>query len=512
MTNSEPLLTMKGISKSFPAVKALIDVDMELYPGEVLIIVGENGAGKSTLMKIIAGALSHDSGEIILENRPVSFANPAEAQDNGIRIVYQEQALIPDLNAVENIFLGIEDAKVFSGSVFGILDKKKMHKEAVNIIKETFDMEIDPSVPIAKLPMVQKQIVEIIRAIVKDTKILILDEPTSALEDEEREHLFSFIRKLKATGVGIIYCSHYIEECIEIGDRIIALRDGIKVGESLKEEATLDNIVELMVGKKLSDQFPKEHVPTGEAPLLKVESLSLGREYHDISLELYPGEIVGIAGLAGCGKVSFARTIFGINRPSDGSITVNNTTYTGGYTCLEAMENNIAFLPADRKSEGLFLDQSVQYNITLSNLDTIMSPWLKNDKEKAAAKRYVDSLKIKTPHYQTICRNLSGGNQQKVMIARWLFNKPNILIFEEPTRGIDVNAKVDVYLLINSFLKEGGGVIIVSSEIPELEGMCDRVLVFHNGALSQELSGENLTKDNIAYYSVTTTQRGMRNI
>ena len=501
------VLEVKNINKNFTGVKALQDVSLDLFPGEILIIVGENGAGKSTLMKIIAGAQIHDSGQIILDHEEVRFNSPSYAQEKGIKIVYQEQALIPDLNAVDNIFLGSEETGFLGKSIFGIRDTKKMKAEARKIIQDTFEMDIDLDKPISSLPMVQKQIVEIIRAIIKNTKVLILDEPTSALEEHERDLLFLFLRKLKKTGVGIIYCSHYIEECIDIGDRIIALRDGKKVGEKLKSDATVDNIVELMIGKKISEQYPKLKVPVSDDFIFKVENLNRNREFEKINLEIKSGEIIGIGGLAGCGKFPLARTMFGLLKPDSGSLSINNIKFKNGYSTQETIKNRIAFIPADRKNEGLFLDQSLSYNTTIANLGEVMNPWIISEKEKQAARHYIDSLNIKTAGVDVECRTLSGGNQQKVMISRWLFNNPRLLIFEEPTRGIDVNAKVDVYRLINKFLTEGGSVIIISSEVPELEGMCDRVYVMHNGKISAELAGSELNKENIAYFSVTTGKR-----
>ncbi len=507
-----PVLEALHITKQYTGVTALDDVSLSLFPGEILIIVGENGAGKSTLMKILAGAQQYDSGKIVLDREEVTFSSPAAAQEKGIKIVYQEQALVPDLNAMENIFLGSEETSFLHRSIFGIRDARKMRTRAERIIRDTFEMDIDLDKPVSSLPMVQKQIVEIIRAIIEETKVLILDEPTSALEDHERFLLFQFLRKLKKTGVGIIYCSHYIEECIDIGDRIIALRDGRYVGEKHKGESTVDNIVELMIGKKISEQFPKQSVPIRDDFIFTADNISRNNAFSNIELQIRSGEIIGIGGLAGCGKVSLARTMFGLLRPDSGALSIeragwDKVSFSNGYSVREAIRNGIAFIPADRKSEGLFLDQRVSYNITIANLEEVMHPWIRTDRERSVAGRYVDSLKIKTTGLQALCRNLSGGNQQKVMISRWFFSNPRLLIFEEPTRGIDVNAKVDVYRLINQFLSEGGAVLIISSEIPELEGMCDRVYVMHNGKVTAELAGTELRKENIAYYSVTAEKR-----
>jgi len=496
------LLRVEGVSKFFPGVTALDNMDFQVDSGEVVILVGENGAGKSTLMKIIAGVYKCDTGRMFLKDEEVVFLNPAQAKKRGISIVYQEQALIPDLSAIENIFIGTEATTFFHKSVLGILDRKKMRHRAEQIIKATFDMEFDLGVPVKNLPLVERQIIEILRAIAHDAKILILDEPTAALEDYERDHLFRFINKIKKIGVGIIYCSHYIEECIEIGDRIVAIRDGKKAGEMLKEEASITNVIELMIGKNISDQYPKATVHLGASPVLEVSDISLNKEYEGISFQLFSGEILGIGGLVGCGKSALARTLFGLHQPDQGNIfirgkRIKKTSASG------MISQGLVFLPSDRKTEGLFLDQNVRYNISIASLSSVQDPWIKHSPEKKLADEYIQKMNIKTPSSETPIRQLSGGNQQKAMIARWIATRPGVIIFEEPTRGIDVNAKVEVYKLIGEFVSQGGAVILVSSEVQELEGICDRVIVMHNGRVSSELRGENLTKGKITYYSVT---------
>lgn len=496
---------MRGISKFFPGVIALNSIDFSMIGGEVVILVGENGAGKSTLMKIIAGVHRHDEGTIFLEGKPVEFQNPAQAKSLGISVVYQEQALIPDLNAVENIFIGKEETYALSESVFAVLDRKTMYREAERVLRDTFEMTINLGCPVKELPLVERQIIEIVRAIIHNAKILILDEPTAALEDSERDHLFAFIKRIKSLGVGIIYCSHYIEECIEIGDRIIAIRDGRIAGELDKRNASINKVIKMMIGKSIAEQYPKQGVVSGESPVLRVNGISLTKNYDDIGFELYPGEILGIGGLAGCGKSAVARTLFGIYSPGKGSIILKDRCISGASTA-EIVKNGLAFLPSDRKNEGLFLDQSVRYNISIANMGAIEKPWIRRNLEDFLVHEYIDKINIKTPSVDTVVRQLSGGNQQKAMIARWISIRPDVMVFEEPTRGIDINAKVEVYKLIGEFVFGGGAIILVSSEVQELEGICDRVIVMHNGSISSVLKHNEITKEKITYYSVATDE------
>lgn len=501
----EQLLTMTDISKYFPGVTALDKVNFAVDRGEVVILVGENGAGKSTLMKIIAGVHKHDTGKILLEGKPVEFANPAQAKSAGVSIVYQEQALIPDLNAVENIFIAEEETLFLDNSIFGILDRSSMRHKAAKLLEEAFAVEIDLLKPVKDIALVEKQIVEIIRAIIHNARILILDEPTAALEESERDHLFRFINRIKELGVGIIYCSHYIEECIEIGDRIVAIRDGRNAGEVVKENASINKVIEMMIGKKISDQYPKQKVTIGSQPVLEVRGLSYQKEYRSVDFNLYPGEILGIGGLAGCGKSALARTLFGIHRPDEGEILLNRERVERTGTA-SLIEQGVAFLPSDRKNEGLFLNQSLRYNISIANLKSVEKPFIRKRLEHGLAENYIGKISIKTPSSESVVRQLSGGNQQKAMIARWIATEPKIIIFEEPTRGIDVNAKVEVYRLIGDVVANGGAVVVVSSEVQELEGICDRAIVMHAGRISRELSGSELTKENITYYSITSEE------
>ncbi len=501
-TTEDYVLRMTGVSKRFPGVLALDNVDFHVAPGEVVILVGENGAGKSTLMKIIAGVHQCDSGSMVLDGNPVSFANPYQAKQAGVSIVYQEQALIPDLTGIENIFVTDERTMGPHLGIFAILDKSSMRSESQRLISDAFQMKIPLETPVRDLPLVERQIIEIIRAIKNNARILILDEPTSTLEDVERDHLFSFINKVKELGVGIVYCSHYIEECIEIGDRIVTLRDGRKTGEVSKKAATVDGVIEMMIGKSIAEQYPKAAVPIGSEPILRVQRCSLPGYVKEISFDLHPGEILGIAGLVGSGKSLLARAVAGVAPERRGRVSIEGTPLPPGDVGA-AMDQGLVFLPADRKGEGLFLDETLRYNVSIANLKSLLKPWIRGKLEKDLVTSYMDKIRIKATSDQMQIKKLSGGNQQKAMIARWLSTKPRILVFEEPTRGIDVNAKVEVYQLIGEFVSSGGGAILVSSEVQELEGICDRVLVLHAGRLTAELSGNDVNKEKITYYSVT---------
>jgi ribose transport system ATP-binding protein len=503
-----PLLEMTGITKRFPGVLALREVDLVLNRGEILILVGENGAGKSTLMKILAGVYRHDSGSIQLNGRNAELGTPHRAREEGISIVFQEQALIPDLDAIENIFIGNETTGLFGNTLLGTIDRRSMTQKAAAYL-EAFSTKIDVRVPVRELGMGKRQVIEIIRGLVQDSSIFILDEPTAALEDSEREQLFEFLRKLKNAGVGIIFCSHHLEECLEIGDRVMVLRDGSKVGDIAVTDASVAKVIELMIGKSMTEQYPKRDVAIAKQPVLRATDLTHKKAFRRIDVNLYEGEILGISGLVGSGKSELARAIFGAERLVAGSIEVGGKLLPKNFKPYHAVAYGIGFLPSDRKSEGLFLDHDVTYNISISNLKELIRGWIRAQSELKVAAEYISSLKIKTPSSSQIARNLSGGNQQKLMLARWLFSQPKLLIFEDPTRGIDVNAKVEVYNLIGDFVATGGAVIIVSSDLPELEGICDRVIVMRNGSIAADIPREQICQQTIAYECVTRFSEGI---
>lgn len=503
-----PLLEMSGITKYFPGVDALKEVGLTLNRDEILILVGENGAGKSTLMKILAGVYKQDSGSIRLNGSKVELGTPHRAREEGISIVFQEQALIPDLDAIENIFIGNEKTSLFGDTLLGCIDRRYMVKKATSLL-QAFSSRIDITVPVRNLGMGQRQVIEIIRGLIQEASIFILDEPTAALEDTEREQLFDFLRKLKGSGVGIIFCSHHLEECLQIGDRFMILRDGSKVDDIAAADASIEKVIELMIGKSMTEQYPKRNVAIRQEPVLRAGGLTHEKAFKQIDLSLYEGEILGISGLVGSGKSELARAIFGAENLVAGSIEVGGKILPKNFKPYHAVAAGIGFLPSDRKSEGLFLDHDVTYNISISNLKELIRGWIRNHSELRIASDYISSLRIKTPSSRQIARNLSGGNQQKLMLARWLFSKPKLLIFEDPTRGIDVNAKVEVYNLIGDFIETGGAVIIVSSDLPELEGICDRVIVMRNGLIAADIPRDQISQQTIAYQCVTHFSEGI---
>lgn len=503
-----PLLEMSGITKHFPGVDALKEVDLTLKRNEILILVGENGAGKSTLMKILAGVYRQDSGLIRLNGSNVELGTPHRAREEGISIVFQEQALIPDLDAIENIYMGNEKTGLFGDTLLGCIDRRKMVKKAIAYL-QAFSSQIDIKVPVRNLGMGQRQVIEIIRGLIQEASIFILDEPTAALEDREREQLFDFLRKLKASGVGIIFCSHHLEECLQIGDRFMVLRDGRKVGDIAVADASIERVIKLMIGKSMTEQYPKRNVAIRQEPVLRAEGLTHKRAFKQVDLSLYEGEILGISGLVGSGKSELARAIFGAESLVAGRTEIGGNVLPKNFKPYHAVAAGIGFLPSDRKSEGLFLDHDVTYNISISNLKELIRGWIRNHSELRIASDYISSLRIKTPSSRQIARNLSGGNQQKLMLARWLFSKPKLLIFEDPTRGIDVNAKVEVYNLIGDFIETGGAVIIVSSDLPELEGICDRVIVMRNGLIVADIPRDQISQQTIAYQCITHLSEGI---
>lgn len=496
--SNAPLLRMRSITKRFPGVTALKDVDVRLDRGEVLAIVGENGAGKSTLMKIIAGVHRADDGSVFLGGREVAFATPQDAKRLGITMVFQDLAVFPHLSVAENIAIGTGQMKKAVNRV-GLLNRSTIQQRASELLEE-FGCSISATATVRELRVGERQVVELARALNDEAKILILDEPTSALEDAERQRLFHYIRSLRDRGVGILYVSHRLEECLQIGDRIAVLRDGEKVAGLPTSQAELDEVIELMVGHSLQEHFPKREIPIGDE-LLRVEGLSREKKFHDISFALRRGEILGLAGLPDSGKFEVGRALFGAEPHDSGRILIDGKAVNPRDPAA-ACRAGIAFLAADRKSEGLFLDHSVKVNMTIANLDDVAQGLLRPGRETEVCRKYIDKLSIKTPSQQQRVRNLSGGNQQKVVVARWLYTDPRILILEEPTRGIDVGAKVEVFELVAQFVASGGAAIIISSELPELVGMCDRTIVMRDGGLVTTLDRTETTEHRLQRYIV----------
>ena len=484
------LLRMSQITKKYPGVTALDNVDFELERGEVHVLIGENGAGKSTLMKVLSGAEVKNSGKIFLEDKEVSISNPIDAQKLGIVMIYQELNLVPQLSVGENIFLGREPKKKN-----GLIDWNKLYDESIKYLSK-LSSDINPKKKVETLSVAEQQIVEVAKALSYNAKIIIMDEPTAALTTKEVVELFKVIKWLKSQNIGIIYISHRMEEIYEVGDRITILRDGKFVHCCKLNEITREEIIHKMVGRELDKEFPKKFFQKGRE-ILRVENLSRKGVIDNISFSLYQGELLGFSGLVGAGRTELARLIFGADKKSSGKIYLEGKEVEIN-SPADAIKNGIALLTEDRNKQGLILDMSIAQNVTLSNLAGIMKGlFIDKKKEKDVVTEYSNDLNIRTPSIYQITRNLSGGNRQKVVLARWLFTNSKVVIFDEPTRGIDVGAKYEIYNLINNLLEKGIAVIMISSELPELLGMCDKIAVMHQGKIKGFLDHKDATQEKI---------------
>jgi len=471
-----PLLQMKNICKQYPGVQALSDVNFELQAGEVHCLIGENGAGKSTLMKVLSGAIRKDSGSILIDGEEMNFLSPADSQRAGIGMIYQDFKLVPELTVAENILLGNEPTK----GKTPFIDYQKMHTVAQSIIAQLGE-EIPTDIAVGKLSVAKRQIVEIAKAISKKIKILAMDEPSAPLTENELKNLFAVIKKLKSENVGIIYISHRLEEVFEIGDRLTVLRDGKFIHSCNVCEANRKDLVRWMVGRELEQEYPKIELERGEE-ILRVENLNAGI-LNNINFSVHRGEIFGFAGLVGAGRSELARVIFGADSKESGKIFLENQEITP-HSPREAIDLGIGLLTEDRNKYGLIMQMNVRENISLSNLRGVMKGlFIQRSKENSVAEKFTNELRIKTPSIEQEVENLSGGNRQKVVLARWLFTKSKLLIFDEPTVGIDVGVKYEIYNLINQLAKNGIGVIVISSEMPELLGICDRIAVMWEGKI-----------------------------
>lgn len=494
---NKPLLEMRGIVKEFPGVKALKQVDFSLSSGEIHALLGENGAGKSTLMKVLSGVYNKDAGEIWLSGEAVELSGPRQAQEIGIGIIHQELNLIPELTVMENIFLGREPQ-----SHLGFVDKKSMYANAQAILQQ-LGSGIRPDAMIADLSIGAQQMVEIAKALSYQTRILIMDEPTAALTERETEALFAIIRQLAAKGVAIVYISHRMEELFALSDRITVMRDGSYVGTVTTAGASFDQLVKMMVGREITERFPKISAGVGRE-VLRVEGLKRTGVLHDISLSVRAGEIVGLAGLMGAGRTELARAIFGADRIDSGTVLVEGEKKSI-YSPADAIQAGMGLITEDRKHEGLVLSMTVGENISLTALQAVCrQTFIDTSAEKNLIRQYIDKLKIRTPHANKAVRDLSGGNQQKVVIAKWLSNKPKILIMDEPTRGVDVGAKAEIYHIMNMLISEGVGILMISSELPEILGMSDRVLVMARGRITGELAIAEATQEKIMAFAAGT--------
>ncbi|WP_411679614.1 sugar ABC transporter ATP-binding protein [Clostridium thailandense] len=497
MEDKKPLLEMVGISKSFPGVKALQDVNLKVHGGEVIALLGENGAGKSTLMKILSGVYKKDEGKIFIEENEVDIQGIKHAERLGITIIHQELSVLPNLTVAENIFLGNE--KFDKGT--RKIDKKWMRERSLSFLKQ-IGSNIDPDTLVKNINVGEMQMIEIAKALTKNSSIIIMDEPTTALTDVETRNLFSVIRKLREKGIAIVYISHRMDEIFEICDSITVLRDGKYVGHVETKEVTKDELITMMVGRKLEDQFPYKDVEKTKV-LLKVDNISLKNRVKDVSFQVKAGEILGVAGLMGAGRTELAKTIFGDYKKSSGEIYVEGEKVNIN-SPKDAIEYGISYLSEDRKKEGLILGMSVRENMTISNLKSYEKGFKRLNRkiEKEEVDKYIKKLSIKTPHQEQMMKNLSGGNQQKVIIAKWLMLLPKVLIIDEPTKGIDVGAKKEIYEVLNELKSAGKAVIMISSDMPELIGVSDRVIVMHEGKLTGELNRDELTQENIMKYAV----------
>lgn len=488
------LLEMKNITKRFPGVLALDNVELSVDYGEVHVLMGENGAGKSTLMKILAGLIKADSGDVIYKGNKIDLQSPKAALDIGISMIHQELNTILDMTVAENICLGKEVTSR------GFTRRRFMNQETKKLL-ESIEIDISPELKMRDLSIAQMQMIEIAKAISYDSSIIIMDEPTSAIPDREVDQLFKIIGKLKKDGVGIIYISHKMKEIYKIADKITIFRDGKYIATEEASKLPKDKLISLMVGRKLDQMFPTKDNVVGET-VLKVNNLSLNNVFEDVSFKLKKGEILGFAGLMGAGRSEVAETIFGIYQATSGNLEFKGNTFTFKSPC-EAIMNGFAMVTEDRKKTGLNLKTTIMRDMTITSLDQIYK-WgqlvnLRN--EISETDKQIKNLNIKTPSRYQMISNLSGGNQQKVIVGRWLMTEPDILIMDEPTRGIDVGAKFEIYSIILDLAKAGKSIIMISSELPEIIGLCDRTVVMHEGKVSGILEREEFTQENIMSYA-----------
>lgn len=484
-----PILSVKNVSKEFPGVKALSDVSLEIYAGEVHVLIGENGAGKSTLIKILSGVYPLQEGSIVYKGESVNFRSPREARVRGIAVIHQELSVVPDLTVAENIFLGRENTKGF------FIDRSKTN-EIVREYFEQLSIDIPPDTHISDLSNAEKQMVEIARAISMDASVIIMDEPTASLADAEVNALFRVIYNLKAKNVAIIYISHRMNELFEIGDMVTVLRDGCLVKTTDIKNIDSKTLISLMVGREITNFFNKKEHAIGQT-ILDVKNLTRRGEFSNVSFSLCKGEIAGIAGLVGSGRTELLKAIFGVAKIDSGGVIYKGRSVSFR-SPRDAIKARIGFVPEERRSEGIIVDDDVKRNISLPSLMANKRHGLVDRKwEKEVAKKYTERLRIKTPSIHAVTKNLSGGNQQKVVIAKWWAANSELLLLDELTRGIDVNAKAEIYGLINDYVKNGGTVLMVSSELPELLGVCDRIMVMREGDMVGSLDISEATEEKI---------------
>lgn len=501
MRDQEALLSVRGVTKRFPGVVALDGVHFDVMRGEVHALCGENGAGKSTLMKILSGVYQPDAGELVHRGYPCRFHSTVAAQNAGIAIIHQELNLIPHLSVAENIFLAREPRKGL------FVDQARMRADARALL-DRLKLAVAPEALVGSLSVAQRQMVEIAKALSLNAALLIMDEPTSSLTESETEALFDIIRELKHSGVAIVYISHRLDEFKHIVDRVTIMRDGRHIETAMFGDTTIERIVAAMVGRPLGDAFPQRTCAPQEERLLSVSGLSRKGVFGPVSFHLRRGEILGFAGLMGAGRTETARAVFGADPTDGGTITL------GGQEIRvrspgEAIGHGIAYLSEDRKGEGLAVRMSVAANLTLANMEGVASRlgFIDFQAEQAAAEEYIAALGIKTPSTAQLAQYLSGGNQQKIAIGKWLFRRSKVIFFDEPTRGIDVGAKLAIYKLLDSLAADGIGVVLISSELPEIMGMTDRVVVFHEGEITGVVNTKETTQEEIMHLASLSKKR-----
>ncbi|WP_328513856.1 sugar ABC transporter ATP-binding protein [Streptomyces mirabilis] len=499
MSNQDELLRIEGIRKTFPGVVALDSVDFDLRRGEVHVLLGENGAGKSTLIKMLSGAYQPDSGRVLVDGEEVRVHGAQDSERLGIATIYQEFNLVPDLTVAENIFLGRQPRR------YGLIDRKRMEAEAAELL-ERVGVSVSPRARVRELGIARLQMVEIAKALSLNARVLIMDEPTAVLTSEEVEKLFSIVRRLREDGVGIVFITHHLEEIAALGDRVTVIRDGKSVGQ-VPASTTEDELVRLMVGRSIEQQYPRVRAAGDDGSgttLLTVEGLTRDGVFHDVSFEVRAGEVVGIAGLVGAGRTEVVRAVFGADPYDKGTVKVAGSALRR-HDVNAAMAAGIGLIPEDRKGQGLLLDASVEENLGLVTMRAATHGGLVDLKgQRAAAARIAEQLGVRMAGLGQHVRTLSGGNQQKVVIGKWLLAETKVLILDEPTRGIDVGAKVEIYQLVNELTAAGAAVLMISSDLPEVLGMSDRVLVMAQGRIAGELSADEATQDSVMALAVST--------
>jgi len=492
---STALLEMKGISKRFGGIQALDDVDFYLNAGEVMALAGENGAGKSTLIKILAGAYPRDAGEIWMNGRPVEIHSPRDAQRLGITVIYQEFNLTPNQTVAENVYLHDPQRRPGLMGCLGIVDHRA-RRDATQVLLDQVGSMVNPEERVSNLSVAHQQLTEIAKALAQDARIIVMDEPTSALPDEEVNRLFDIIRQLKQRGIAVVFVSHRLEETRQIADRVTVLRDGQLVGQEVVAQITNEQLIKMMVGRMVDTLFPKTETQPGET-VLEVKGLTRKGVLHNINFTLRHGEILGFAGLVGAGRTEMSRCIFGADHYDSGSILLNGRPVII-HSAQDGVKAGIGYVPEDRKQQGLILMMSVRDNIALSILHQLTwNGFVKWHSVNSLVENYVQRLQVRPPQVSLKAEQMSGGNQQKVVLAKWLALRPKVLILDEPTRGVDVGAKAEVHILIDKLAQEGIGIILISSELPEVLNMSDRILVMAEGEIVGALSRQEATQERV---------------